>query len=402
MKAWGWSCGDRGLTVSVREYKRPGGVIYIGAPDPMTDTTRWVSLGHRDKQKARRQARKLLVELQDGKAVVRSPTLGYIRDLYLHERLSVMKLASAKWITQNLGAWVNYLGPTFRVVNLSPREWEGFGRLRLSGEIDGSGRPVESMRRRTVKPGTVNLAFDALRMCLNWATLWRVEGKPVLENNPVRRFPYLDDVNPQRSVWTYDRFLKVVQAAKDLQMEVEWSGRRERLPCYLADVLAISEGTGRRIGAVRQLRYTDLILSEGQHGKVHWRADTDKTGKEWITPISPDVRKALLRVIRERPGLGEAPLFPAPRDANKPVDEDTLRLYLRRAEKAAGVSKLPQDSFHGLRRKFVTERKHVPDVDVAEAGGWRSINTMKRAYQRADEAGVLEAILEPRRLRDHA
>ncbi|MCH7476219.1 MAG: hypothetical protein IIA27_16330, partial [Gemmatimonadetes bacterium] len=71
MKAWSWSCGDRGLTVSVREYKRPGGVIYIGAPDPMTNTTRWVSLGHRDKKKAKRQARKLLVELQDGKAVVR-------------------------------------------------------------------------------------------------------------------------------------------------------------------------------------------------------------------------------------------------------------------------------------------------------------------------------------------
>ncbi len=402
MKAWSWSCGDRGLTVSVREYKRPGGVIYIGAPDPMTDTTRWVSLGHRDKIKAQKQARKLLVELEDGKGVVRSRTLGYISDLYLHEHVPAMKPASATWITQNLGAWVNYLGPTFRVVNLSPKEWEGFGRLRLSGEVDGNGRPVEPLKRRPVKPGTVNLAFDTLRMCLNWATLWRVEGRPVLENNPVRRFPYLDDVNPQRSVWTYDRFLKVVQAAKDLQMEVEWSGKRKRLPCYLADVLAISEGTGRRIGAVRQLRYADLMLSEGQHGKVRWRADTDKTGKEWITPISPDVRKALLRVIRERPGLGNGPLFPAPRDASKPVDEVTLRLYLRRAEKAAGVSRLPHDSFHGLRRKFVTERKHVPDVDLAEAGGWRSINTMKRAYQRADEAGVLEAVLDPRRLRDRA
>ena len=51
-KAWSWSCGDCGLTGSVGEYKRPGCVIYIGAPDPMTNTTRWVSLGHRDKHKA--------------------------------------------------------------------------------------------------------------------------------------------------------------------------------------------------------------------------------------------------------------------------------------------------------------------------------------------------------------
>ena len=58
------------------------------------------------------------------------------------------------------------------------------------------------------------------------------------------------------------------------------------------------------------------------------------------------------------------------------------------------------DSFHGLRRKWSTERKHLPDVDVAKAGGWRSIMTMKRAYQQADEAGVLEAVLDPRRLRE--
>jgi len=34
------------------------------------------------------------------------------------------------------------------------------------------------------------------------------------------------------------------------------------------------------------------------------------------------------------------------------------------------------------------------------AGGWRSIVTMKRVYQQADEAGVLEAILERRVLRE--
>jgi hypothetical protein len=48
----------------------------------------------------------------------------------------------------------------------------------------------------------------------------------------------------------------------------------------------------------------------------------------------------------------------------------------------------------------VTERKHLPDVDVAKAGGWRSINTMKRSYQQADEAGVLEAVLDSRRLQE--
>ena len=74
---------------------------------------------------------------------------------------------------------------------------------------------------------------------------------------------------------------------------------------------------------------------------------------------------------------------------------------LHRALELAGLPRLPHDSIHGLRRKWATERKHLPDVDVAKAGGWRSVNTMKRSYQQADDAGVMEAIMETRKLRDY-
>jgi integrase len=183
-------------------------------------------------------------------------------------------------------------------------------------------------------------------------------------------------------------------------MQVEWSGKRRRVPCSLADILVIAEGTGRRIGAVRRLSIANIRLDEGQHGKICWPAETDKTGKAWLTPISPDLRMRLVKVIRSRQGLGNAPLFPAPRNVNEAIDRETLAHYLRKALRAAGLPRLPQDSFHGLRRKWAVERKHLPDADVAKAGGWRSINTMKRSYQLADEAGVLEAVLSPRRLRE--
>ncbi|MCH7860942.1 MAG: tyrosine-type recombinase/integrase [Proteobacteria bacterium] len=284
--------------------------------------------------------------------------------------------------------------------DIGPREWEAFKAHRASGAIDARGKTVEPDKRRQVKPGTVNLGLEALVMCFNWATMWRVNKRTVLDRSPIHKLPFLDDANKQRSVWTYDRFLKILAAAEDLEMEVEWTGNRTRVPCHLADVLVIVEGTGRRIGAVRQLRYADLLLSEGQHGKVRWRADTDKTGKEWVTPISPEVRARLLRVIRERPGLGDAPLFPAPRDPRKPVDDVTLRVYLRSAEKAAGVERLPHDSFHGLRRKFVTERKHLPDVDVAAAGGWTETDSLKQCYQQADEATMLQVVLSGGQLRE--
>lgn len=104
--------------------------------------------------------------------------------------------------------------------------------------------------------------------------------------------------------------------------------------------------------------------------------------------------------MRDRPGLGDAPFFPSPPNLQVPVTEKCLEDWLHKAQKLAGLPRLEHDAFHGLRRKWATERKHLPDVDVAKAGGWRSINTMKRAYQAADDAGVMEAVLEPRRLRE--
>jgi hypothetical protein len=39
-----------------------------------------------------------------------------------------------------------------------------------------------------------------------------------------------------------------------------------------------------------------------------------------------------------------------------------------------------------------TERKHLPDIDVAEGGGWTGTKAMKLVYQSATAAGVLAAI----------
>jgi hypothetical protein len=65
---------------------------------------------------------------------------------------------------------------------------------------------------------------------------------------------------------------------------------------------------------------------------------------------------------------------------------------LRRAE---GLAELPLDErsgFHAYRRLFAVERKHQPDVDVARAGGWRDLATMKRSYQQPDPTTTLRVI----------
>ena len=62
------------------------------------------------------------------------------------------------------------------------------------------------------------------------------------------------------TVRAHDDYLKVLKAAEGLSMELERDGKRVRVRNYLADILVIAEGTGRRIGAVRQLCCSDLII----------------------------------------------------------------------------------------------------------------------------------------------
>ena len=69
-------------------------------------------------------------------------------------------------------------------------------------------------------------------------------------------------------------------------------------------------------------------------------------------------------------------------------------------EKLAKLEPQKGSKWHAYRRKWATERKHLPDVDVAEAGGWKTLETLKTAYQQADAETMLLVVLEPRKLRD--
>ena len=64
------------------------------------------------------------------------------------------------------------------------------------------------------------------------------------------------------------------------------------------------------------------------------------------------------------------------------------------------VPKLEGGSWHPYRRKWATERKHIPDVDVAAAGGWVELESLKKAYQQADEATMLKVVLSSGELRE--
>lgn len=63
------------------------------------------------------------------------------------------------------------------------------------------------------------------------------------------------------------------------------------------------------------------------------------------------------------------------------------------AEKLAELPHVEWAGFHAFRRKWATERKHLPTVDVAAAGGWTGTETLILCYQQADEATMLAVVL---------
>jgi len=186
-------------------------------------------------------------------------------------------------------------------------------------------------------------------------------------------------------------------------MEVRWEGKRRRCRSHLSELLEVANGTGRRISAVCQLGCEDLRperTAARPEGAIRWPAARDKMGTEAVVPVTPRVRKALDRILSERPGIGRLPLFPKPADRQEPMTRHLADKWPREGQGLAGLNPMPGSLWHAYRRKWATERKHLPDVDVAAAGGWKNTITLKTAYQQADPETILKVVLEAGELRE--
>jgi len=94
--------------------------------------------------------------------------------------------------------------------------------------------------------------------------------------------------------------------------------------------------------------------------------------------------------------VGPGPLFPRPGDPDKPLRYEEASAWLRQAEELAGAGAL----WHAYRRLWASSRKDLPDVDVAQAGGWSSLEALKSAYQRPDDATMLNVVKHDAELRE--
>jgi hypothetical protein len=70
----------------------------------------------------------------------------------------------------------------------------------------------------------------------------------------------------------------------------------------------------------------------------------------------------------------------------KPWTRHHARKLRERADRTAGVGHQAGGDFHPYRRKWSTERKHLPDADVMATGGWSDPRALKMSYQLIDDA----------------
>jgi integrase len=200
-------------------------------------------------------------------------------------------------------------------------------------------------------------------------------------------------------VVTQDRYEAVRAVSDRHMMEVRWTTPHTVQRSYLSELLDIAAGTGRRLSAICQLRFEDLRLREGPHGQIRWPASTAKNGIETVAPITPEVRAALDRIIRERPGIGSIPLFPSPSDRTKPMSRHLADKWLREAERLADVPPLKGGLWHPYRRAFATEHAHLPNALVKQLGGWKSDAALAR-YQKPNAQMLYDALVDRRELRE--
>lgn len=352
-------------------------------------------------------------------------------DLYRRYRTPRKSRRERRADERRIALWTRVLGAGRDPAEISLRDWEAFHDARLTGAIDARGRWVAAQAPCTgcadrsdegdccTEPGceacggrgrvdprvpvgarTVEADLKWLKWVLNWATRWRTEDGYLLSENPVRGFEIATEKNPRRPVATQDRYEATRAVSDRVAMHVRHEDGTRVVRSHLSELLDLANGTGRRLSAICALRYEDLRLDQGPHGAIRWPADTDKQGRASLVPISPGVRRALDRVLAARPGAGASYLFPSPADPMKPVSRHLADKWLRKAERLAGLEPLEGSLWHAYRRKWATERKHLPPTDVAAAGGWAGPESMQRSYQHADQATMLRVVLGARELED--
>lgn len=173
----------------------------------------------RDREQAEREAEALCKALALGKLNGTAPdrlTLGQIFTLWRQHRaphLSDARRAAGETYTRLfLDAW----GVDQLVADISQTQVDGYAALRRAGKVtpftegrkDARGRKI-ARRAVPVTHGTIHGDFRWLSSVFNWARGYKVEGRRLLNENPLRDGVTLPrELNVRRPVASHDRYVK--------------------------------------------------------------------------------------------------------------------------------------------------------------------------------------------------
>lgn len=368
-KRWSYSTGERGRN-RVRAYEHSSGLLMLEFRDKGKRTR--FSLGHRDRDQAKREADDAAAKLAKAEEIKpeedepQELTLQELLDIYGEEVTPTKSDRSQGHDKRASKMFLKYFGPDRVVSTLNLRDWKRFIKDRGEGRIGPGDPPWPGVGNRTIE---TDLRF--LMAVFNWGT----DGM-LLDRNPFKGYKAPKEKNPCRVVLTDAEY----QALLKVSMEIDWR-------FHVALVLA--HETGHRIGAVRQLRWSDIDLADKE---ILWPADTEKTGYEHETPMTGEARRVLDLARSKNPGIGSAPVLPAPQDPTKAVGRYRMRDWWKRAEDKAGLEPKKGRGWHSLRRKFASDMKHVPLKTLQKLGGWKTHQTILQCYQDADKDEMREAL----------
>ncbi|MFC1531126.1 tyrosine-type recombinase/integrase [Gemmatimonadota bacterium] len=409
-RRWSYTAGAYPHQVRVYERTR-GGLLYVAVWDPGANGgkggERKRSLGHSDRERATAFADEQTVKLRAGLDRLRGdrPSVQHVFRLYRLHRTPDKGASAQAEDDRQLELWRRYLGADYDLSKLSRREWDAFKRQRSTGAIGSRGESVPNPKeRRKVGNRSVQKDLVFLRAVCHWGLDFRDDaGRFLLERDPTRGLDVPREKNPKRPVATHDRVDAIRKVYRRPTMRSERAGKRYQVESYLPEIFEVVVGTGRRITAVCSLRSESVDLvptEEAPWGAIVWPADTDKMGKEWRCPVSQRVADALRAAMLKRGAAGPGWLFPRPGDPSKPTRYEEASAWLREAEGEARLTSQEGSLWHAYRRLWACSRKDLPDVDVAQAGGWSSLEALKMAYQRPDAATMLRVVTHETELRE--